>query len=152
MASAQTSSATEFRPEPTVRDLTFKMMGRSPWWFLANALAWSSAHAMPLLPGLVLKVFYDGLASDAPATFSPGLALALLAGVGLTRPGHLRGEWLGGGMWHFMTGQCRLNFMRLLAGLRPRATNSSKRNRPPPCATTWMKPAWALKSVLTVPA
>ncbi len=118
MASAQTSSATAFRPEPTVRDLTFKMMGRSPWWFLANALAWSSAHAMPLLPGLVLKVFYDGLASDAPATLSPGLVLALLAGVGLTRAAATFGaEWLWGGMWHFMTGQVRLNFMRLLAGL-----------------------------------
>ncbi|MXZ41110.1 MAG: ABC transporter ATP-binding protein [Caldilineaceae bacterium SB0666_bin_21] len=117
MASAQRSSSAEGRG-PTVRNLTLKLMGLSPWWYLTNAVAWSSAHAMPLLPGLVLKVFYDGLASNAPATLSPGLVLALLTSIGLTRAATTFGaEWLWGGVWHFMTGQVRLNFMRLIAGL-----------------------------------
>ena len=118
MSSAQASSAVGSRQVPTVRNLAFRLIWRTPGWYLANALAWSSTHAMPLLPGLVLKVFYDGLTSGTPATLSPGLALAALAGIGLTRAvTSFGGEWFWGGMWHFATGQVRLNFMRLIAGL-----------------------------------
>ena len=56
-----------------------------PLLFLVNLLAWSVSHMAPLLPGYLTKVYYDGLAGDAPLTITPLSILVLLAAVGITR-------------------------------------------------------------------
>ena len=50
-----------------------------PLLFLVNLLAWSVSHMAPLLPGYLTKVYYDGLAGDAPLTITPLSILVLLA-------------------------------------------------------------------------
>ena len=56
-----------------------------PLLFLVNLLAWSVSHMAPLLPGYLTKVYYDGLAGDAPLTITPLSILVLLAAIGITR-------------------------------------------------------------------
>ena len=60
------------------------LVGCWPLLFLANLLAWSVSHMAPLLPGYLVKVYYDGLAGYAPLTITPLSILVLLATVGIT--------------------------------------------------------------------
>ncbi len=87
-----------------------------PGLFLANLCLWSLSHMAPLLPGYVTKVYYDGLAGDAPLAITPWSILALLAAIGVTRAlVGVGAEWLWGGLWTRATGLVRLNLLRLIA-------------------------------------
>lgn len=87
-----------------------------PGLFLANLCLWSVSHMAPLLPGYVTKVYYDGLAGDAPLAITPWSILALLAAIGVTRAlVGVGAEWLWGGLWTRATGLVRLNLLRLIA-------------------------------------
>lgn len=87
-----------------------------PGLFLANLCLWSLSHMAPLLPGYVTKVYYDGLAGDAPLVITPWSILALLAAIGVTRAlVGVGAEWLWGGLWTRATGLVRLNLLRLIA-------------------------------------
>ena len=61
------------------------LLSYRPGLFLANLLAWTFSHMAPLLPGYLIKVYYDGLAGDAPLVITPWLILVLLASIGVTR-------------------------------------------------------------------
>ena len=87
-----------------------------PGLFLANLCLWSLSHMAPLLPGYVTKVYYDGLAGDAPLAITPWSILALLAAIGVTRAlVGVGAEWLWGGLWTRATGLVRLNLLRMIA-------------------------------------
>lgn len=87
-----------------------------PGLFLANLCLWSLSHMAPLLPGYVTKVYYDGLAGDAPLAITPWSILALLAAIGVTRAlVGVGAEWLWGSLWTRATGLVRLNLLRLIA-------------------------------------
>ena len=87
-----------------------------PLLFLVNLLAWSVSHMAPLLPGYLTKVYYDGLAGDAPLTITPLSILVLLAAIGITRGLFGVGaQWLWGDLWTRVTGLVRLNLLRLIA-------------------------------------
>ena len=87
-----------------------------PGLFLANLLVWSISHMAPLLPGYLTKVYYDGLAGDAPLTITPLSILVLLAAIGVTRGlVGVGGQWMWGDLWTRVTGLVRLNLLRLLA-------------------------------------
>jgi len=97
------------------------LVGCRPLLFLANLLAWCVSHMAPLLPGYLVKVYYDGLAGDAPLTITPLAILVLLATVGITHGLFGVGaEWLWGDLWTRVTGLVRLNLLRLIAA-RPAA-------------------------------
>ena len=92
------------------------LVGCRPLLFLANLLAWSASHMVPLLPGYLTKVYYDGLAGDAPMTITPVSILVLLAVVGITHGLFGVGaQWLWGDLWTRVTGLVRLNLLRLIA-------------------------------------
>lgn len=42
----------------------WRLMAYRPWLYAGNALAWTVIHMMPLLPGLIIKAFFDRLAGD----------------------------------------------------------------------------------------
>ena len=97
------------------------LVGCRPLLFLANLLAWTVSHMAPLLPGYLVKVYYDGLAGDASLTITPLSILVLLATVGITHGLFGVGaEWLWGDLWTRVTGLVRLNLLRLIAA-RPAA-------------------------------
>ena len=92
------------------------LVGCRPLLFLANLLAWTASHMVPLLPGYLTKVYYDGLAGDAPMTVTPVSILVLLAVVGVTHGLFGVGaQWLWGDLWTRATGLVRLNLLRLIA-------------------------------------
>ena len=97
------------------------LVGYRPGLFVVNLVLWSVAHAAPLLPGYVTKVYYDGIAGDAPLAITPLTILVLLASVGVTRGlVGVGAEWFWGDLWTRITGLVRLNLLRLIAS-RPAA-------------------------------
>ena len=103
-------------PRAPVLRLSFALVRNDVGRYLANAALWSSVHMMPLLPGYLVKVYYDGLAGDTAVRLTPWAILALLAGVGLTRAAMTFGAaWMWGSYWHRLTGLVRLNLLRLIA-------------------------------------
>ena len=93
------------------------LLSYRPGLFLANLLAWTFAHMAPLLPGYLIKVYYDGLAGAAPLAITPGLILLLLASVGVTRGlVGVGATWLWGDLWTRTTGLVRRNLVRLISG------------------------------------
>ena len=103
-------------PRAPVLRLSFALLRTDVRRYLANAALWSSVHMMPLLPGYLVKVYYDGLAGDTTVRLTPWAILALLAGVGLMRAAMTFGAaWMWGGYWHHLTGLVRLNLFRLIA-------------------------------------
>ena len=102
------------------------LVGCRPLLFLANLLAWTVSHMAPLLPGYLVKIYYDGLAGDAPLTITPVSILVLLATVGITHGLFGVGaEWLWGDLWTRVTGLVRLNLLRLIAA-RPAALTTPR--------------------------
>lgn len=103
-------------PRAPVLRLSFALLRTDVRRYLANAALWSSVHMMPLLPGYLVKVYYDGLAGDTAVRLTPWAILVLLAGVGLMRAAMTFGAaWMWGGYWHHLTGLVRLNLFRLIA-------------------------------------
>lgn len=87
-----------------------------PLVFVANAIAWSFVHALPLLPGYLIKLYYDGLDGSGEMRITPLTILVLLASIGLTRALFQFGaSWSYGDLWHRITGLVRLNMMRLVS-------------------------------------
>ena len=87
-----------------------------PWFFLINAMSWSTVHALPLLPGYLVKLYYDSLEGHSDFEITPIAILLLLGSVGLTRAlVQFGASWAYGDFWHRITGLVRLNMMRLVA-------------------------------------
>ncbi len=64
--------------------LIWRLITYRPWLYLANALAWTAIHTLPVLPGLISKAFFDSL-TDEVAGLNIWTIVAMLAGVALTR-------------------------------------------------------------------
>ena len=107
------------------------LLSYRPGLFLANLLAWTFSHMAPLLPGYLIKVYYDGLAGDAPLVITPWLILVLLASIGVTRGlVGVGANWLWGDLWTRSTGLVRRNLVRLIAAkpgalAAPRSSNET---------------------------
>ncbi len=87
-----------------------------PQLYLANVLTWTWSAVAPLLPGYLVKVYYDGLAGDAPLVITPWLILVLLASVGVTRAAaNFGGGWFWGDLSTRAAGLVRSNLVRLIA-------------------------------------
>ena len=87
-----------------------------PHLYAANVLAWTWSAVAPLLPGYLIKLYYDGLAGDAPLVITPWLILVLLASVGVTRAvANFGGGWLWGDLSTRAAGLVRSNLVRLIA-------------------------------------
>ena len=97
-----------------------------PQLYLANVLAWTFSAVVPLLPGYLIKVYYDGLAGDAPLVITPWLILVLLASVGVTRAvANFGGGWFWGDLSTRAAGLVRSNLVRLIAA-RPGALAAAR--------------------------
>jgi ATP-binding cassette subfamily B protein len=55
------------------------------WAYVGDAFLWILFGASPLLPGLIIREFFDALTGDARLQWSPWALLALVGGVGLAR-------------------------------------------------------------------
>ncbi len=87
-----------------------------PLLYLVNAIGWSTVHAIPLLPGYLIKLYYDGLDGSSERVITPTSILLLLGSIGLTRAlVQVGSAWAYGDYWHRLTGLVRLNMMRLVA-------------------------------------
>lgn len=62
-----------------------------PWYYLFNNLSLSILMLMLLVPGLVMREFFNLLTGDAPVRFGFWTLIALLAGTGLARIGTVLG-------------------------------------------------------------
>ena len=81
---------------------------------------------VPLLPGYLIKRYYDGLAGDAPLVITPWLILVLLASVGVTRAvANFGGSWCWGDLSTRAAGLVRSNLVRLIAA-RPGALAAAR--------------------------
>ncbi len=100
------------------------------WFYLVNAIGWSTIHTLPLLPGYLVKLYYDSLEGSRETVISPISILVLLGSIGLTRALLQFGaSWAYGDYWHRITGLVRLNMMRLVAhkpGAQANLGNSSE--------------------------
>lgn len=97
-----------------------------PRLYLANVLTWTWSAVAPLLPGYLIKVYYDGLAGDAPLVITPWLILVLLAAVGVTRAvANFGGNWFWGDLSTRAAGLVRANLVRLIAA-RPGALAAAR--------------------------
>ncbi len=101
-----------------------------PLFYLVNAVGWSTVHVLPLVPGYLVKLYYDGLEDSRQAVITPTAILVLLGTLGLTRAlVQLGSAWAYGDYWHRLTGLVRLNMMRLVAskpGAQANLGNSSE--------------------------
>ena len=92
------------------------LLSYRPRLYLANLLAWTWSAVAPLLPGYLIKVYYDGLAGDAPLVITPWLILVLLASIGVTRAvANFGGSWYWGDLSTRVAGLVRSNLVRLIA-------------------------------------
>ncbi|MBA3470592.1 MAG: ABC transporter ATP-binding protein [Herpetosiphonaceae bacterium] len=56
-----------------------------PWLYLLNATLWTLIHLSPLVPGLIIREFFDTLSGDATHSWSIGALIALLITTALMR-------------------------------------------------------------------
>ncbi len=92
------------------------LLSYRPRLYLANLLAWTWSAVAPLLPGYLIKVYYDGLAGEAPLVITPWLILVLLASIGVTRAvANFGGSWYWGDLSTRAAGLVRSNLVRLIA-------------------------------------
>jgi ATP-binding cassette subfamily B protein len=66
---------------PTVQ-IMWHLLKVAPGWYLANILLWTAIWAMPVIPALITRRFFDGLGTTG---FNPATLIAVLAGYGLAR-------------------------------------------------------------------
>jgi ATP-binding cassette subfamily B protein len=66
---------------PIVR-IAWRLIRVAPGWYAANVLLWTAIWAMPVVPALITKRFFDGLGT---AGFNPATLIAGLMGYGLAR-------------------------------------------------------------------
>ena len=79
----------------------WRMIAYNPLRYGANALCWILFHAWPLLPGLLLKAFFDTLSGHAPAGLTLWSILALVFAAGLLRAGIVGAATATGIPWSF---------------------------------------------------
>ncbi len=77
--------------ELTTRQFIFRMITYRPWLFLANCVAWTLVHSLPLGVGLAAQWFFDELSHSAPAQLNLWGVFVLLIGVELSRIGIIFG-------------------------------------------------------------
>lgn len=115
--------------QPILRFLSV-LVRYKPLVLLANAIGWSTVHALPLLPGYLIKLYYDGLEGGGELRITPFAILMLLGSIGLTRALiQLGASWAWGDYWHRITGMVRLNMLRLVSykpGAQANLGNSSE--------------------------
>ena len=68
---------------PTGRAMR-RLMSAHPWRYAGNLLLWTAIWAMPIVPGLITKEFFDRLEMD-PAGINVGTLIALLVAYGVGR-------------------------------------------------------------------
>jgi ATP-binding cassette subfamily B protein len=56
-----------------------------PWLYLLNAVLWTLIHASPLIPGLILREFFNTLTDEDSARFSITVLVVLMVAQGLGR-------------------------------------------------------------------
>jgi ATP-binding cassette subfamily B protein len=56
-----------------------------PWLYLLNAVLWTAIHAAPLIPGLILKEYFDSLTNEEAARFSVATLVVLMVAQGAAR-------------------------------------------------------------------
>lgn len=74
------------RPVPTGR-LILRLIAYLPWRYAGNALAWTVVWAMPIVPGLISREFFNGISGEAPARFGVPTLIAFLGAYALARIG-----------------------------------------------------------------
>ncbi len=64
----------------------WRLIAYAPWFYLANAIMWTAIHLVPILPGWIIREFFDALESSESAT-ELGLwsLIALFVGVAVAR-------------------------------------------------------------------
>jgi ATP-binding cassette subfamily B protein len=73
-----------------------RMARFKPWLFVGSGMTVGVLfYFIPLVPGLIVREFFDAIAGDAPATLGIVTLLALLVGLGVGRvAGMIAGAWL----------------------------------------------------------
>ena len=56
-----------------------------PWLYLLNATLWTLVHLSPLVPGLIIREFFDTLSGDSARSWTIGALIALLVTTALVR-------------------------------------------------------------------
>ncbi len=80
------------RPRLPLWRFLWRMAGFRPWLYLTSAFFASTAfYLIPLLPGLIVRSFFDALSGRAPATAGLWILIALLVAVALLRVAGLFG-------------------------------------------------------------
>jgi ATP-binding cassette subfamily B protein len=93
--------------------LIWRMIRYRPWLYLFNGVCWTAVHVLPLLVGLVTKLFFDSLTGDAPAGFDVTTVISLLVAVSLARVVSIvLGAWADGGHRFAMSALLRHNMLR----------------------------------------
>jgi ATP-binding cassette subfamily B protein len=119
-------NAEDNSPPPGMVRFARGVLSYRPRLYLANVLVWTWSAVAPLLPGYLIKVYYDGLAGDAPLVITPWLILVLLASVGVTRAAaNFGGSWFWGDLSTRIAGLVRSNLVRLIAA-RPGALAAAR--------------------------
>ena len=92
-----------------VRMATFK-----PWLFIASGLTASTLfYLVPLLPGLIVREFFDRISDDATLSSDIWTLLALLAGVGLLNlSGLVAAVYFESTLQHYVESLLRKNMLR----------------------------------------
>jgi ATP-binding cassette subfamily B protein len=65
--------------------LMWRMMLYRPWLYLANGIAWVIIHTFPVIPGLIVKEFFDTLTGSSLLDIGIWGLAALMVAVGLAR-------------------------------------------------------------------
>lgn len=93
--------------------LIWRMITYRPLLYLFNGLCWTAVHVLPLLVGLITKVFFDYLSGDAAVGMNMTTIIALLFAVSLSRVAAIvLGAWTDGRHRFTMSALLRHNMLR----------------------------------------
>jgi ATP-binding cassette, subfamily B, bacterial len=99
----------------TTNQFIWRVLTYKPWLFLANFAAWGLFHTMPLVPGLVVKAFFDNLTISKQFTFDLWLILGALVAVDIARTVHSVGAaWVWHNYWLSVSSWLRRNMLELI--------------------------------------
>jgi ATP-binding cassette subfamily B protein len=101
---------------PSVSFFVWRLIAYAPFWYAVNALCWIVFHSLPLLPGLLAKLFFDTLESSAPSGLTLESIVALTVAVGLAKSGSvclavLSGNRLGFKKWGLLNRNLLARFL-----------------------------------------
>ena len=65
-------------PIPTAR-LMWRLIRAQPWRYAADAVLWTTIWAMPIVPGLITRDFFDAISGSAPGVNVATLVAAIIA-------------------------------------------------------------------------